>query len=115
MHSLESTSNVSPADGARSAPTGRVRNDRNPWEFFPFLEIVVVVFGAASLANVLSPPTLPPTLSTSPVANAVDAQTSGIRDAIAEKDLETSAASTTTAAGPIPRPRPISPAASESG
>jgi len=115
MHSRETTSNASPPDGVQSVLTRRVRNDRNPWEFFPFLAIVVVVLGAASLANVLTPPTLPPTLSTSPVANAVDRQTSGIRDTIAEIDLGTSATSTTTAAGPIPRPRPNSPDAFDSG
>jgi len=113
-----------PANAARSAPTRRARNDHNPWEFSPFLAVVVVVLGAASLANQLSPPTLSPAVVTSRTTDTGYPQASSAHDAtvapdttaisevaheaIAESDPDTSAGSTMTAATPIPRPRPTS-------
>lgn len=111
------TSKDRPANAAKSAPTRRVRS-RNPWEFFPFLAIVVAVLGAASLANQLSPPTLSPALVASRAVDTGYPETSVVHDAtvaddttvahgpIAETDPDNSAASTITAAAPIPRPRP---------
>jgi hypothetical protein len=100
-----------PANAARPEPTRRDRN-RDPWEFLPFLAIVVVVLGAASLANQLSPSTLSPAVVTSRVVDTGYPQTSVAQDTTladvtkAESAPGNSAASTMTAAAPIPRPRP---------
>jgi hypothetical protein len=82
------------------------RDDRNAWDLFPFLAIVVGVLAVAFLERELTPPTPAPLAIQAAVS--AEPRTAAILDAPMRPtgSARGSDASATIATAPIPRPRP---------